>query len=67
MQKEKLNLTPVISTWRDRINGSGKSLSSVAKEIGISKGQLSQYLSGINTPSVKIFERIENGLRGIGL
>ena len=67
MNAEKIDLISVVSTWRDRIKLAGKNETQAASEAGISTGQLSQYLNGINTPNIKKYEIFENYLRGLGV
>ena len=67
MEKEKVDLISVVSTWRNRIKSANKTETQAASESGISTGQLSQYLNGINTPNIKKYEKFENYLRGLGV
>ena len=64
---ETINLSDTVNTWRDRIRLAGKNEKQAASESGISTGQLSQYLNGINSPNIKKFEQFENYLRGLGV
>ena len=64
---ETINLSETVNTWRDRIEQAGKTEKQSALESGISTGQLSQYLNGINSPNIKKFEQFENYLRGLGV
>lgn len=67
MNDEKIDLISVVSTWRGRIKAAGKTETQAASESGISTGQLSQYLNGVNTPNITKFEKFENYLRGLGV
>lgn len=67
MQNPEVNLCEIVKTWRDRLKASGKTQEQAAEESGISTGQLSQYLNGINSPNIRQFEKFENYLRGLGV
>jgi hypothetical protein len=63
----ELNLVAIIQTWPDRLKAAGKTQEDAAAESGISEGQLSQYLRGINAPGIHKFQDFENYLRGLGV
>lgn len=67
MKNSHINLTETVLTWKDRLKKAGKTQDQAAAESGISTGQISQYLSGKNSPNITKFEQFENYLRGLGV
>ena len=67
MTESKIELLTTVKTWRERISTSGKTEQQVALESGVSTGQLSNYLNEKSSPNIKMFERLENYLRGLGV
>lgn len=63
----ELDLVAIVKTWPDRLKSAGKTQEVAAAESGVSEGQLSQYLRGINMPGIKKFQDFENYLRGLGV
>ena len=57
MKDEELGML-ISKNLRNEILSSGKSKSSIADELGISKPTLSQYLSGRILPSLTTFKRL---------
>lgn len=64
---QKVELASVVKTWGKRLRKAGKTYDEAAKETGLYKSQISQYINGKNTPSITKFERFENYLRGLGV
>lgn len=62
-----LDLSAIVATWPNRLKVAGKKQEDAAAESGISTGQLSQYLRGINVPTITKFQDFENYLRGLGV
>lgn len=56
-----------IKTWRERIRKAGHTQHSFAKEINMGENLLSQYIIGNVSPSIESYQRIENGLEGMGV
>lgn len=63
----ELNLIAIVATWPERLKAAGKKQEDAAAESGISVGQLSQYLRGINAPGIEKFQDFENYLRRLGV
>lgn len=66
-ESAELDLTAIVKTWPDRLRATGVKQEDAASESGISTGQLSQYLRGINNPNITRFQAFENWLRGKGV
>lgn len=64
---DKVELSSVVKTWGKRLKNAGKTYDDAAKETGLYKSQISQYINGVNTPSITKFEKFENYLRGLGV
>lgn len=54
-----------IKTWKWRIYKTGNTIKSFSQLVGVNKSQISQYVTGIRTPSLRVFEKIEKYLKTI--
>lgn len=54
-----------VQTWRWRIVRSGHNAASFSKILGIAPSLMSEYLSGVKTPSLGRFDEIEEKLKDL--
>ena len=64
---EPVDLAAVVKTWAGRLRSSGTTQEKASEDTGISQGQVSQFLRGMNSPNIRYFEKFENYLRRLGV
>jgi len=58
-----MNTQELIDSWKWRIVRAGGNQVRFAKEVGIARSSLSEYLSGKKRPSLTTFDKIETTLK----
>ena len=53
--------------WPDRLRAAGASQTDAVKATGLSSGQVSSYLNGVNVPTITNFDIFEDYLRKMGV
>lgn len=54
-----------LKTWKWRIYKTGNTIKSFAQLVGVNKSQISQYVTGVRMPSLRVFDKIEKYLQSI--